>query len=335
MKKNCGRCRDKCSNNIDKFPNCQINQGAGDMQTYGEHFSYCFDCCFKSCTCAHCACTKYQKECVRGQLKCVNVKEYQITLNPVFPSGGNFKCQVEMSRGPEIVIESSLWRFGQRISSVRSVDYNITSKRATTHDFGYMVVTHPTLLQSMIGNNTLISGNANNTTFEIGTYEHEADVTNTIATGPETDEIHVQPKTPFGLNSTKWSQRDCNADMNQASKFAVLQKKRSHRNFKRLENLTVALEKQSKETVYKVFDNKQSHRLDFRLPWKRSVLRHIFPKTSIVDDRRLVGVLLRNRTFWSLKYSGQLIECPGAFNVKVFDQDMPDVEVFNYDIGEK
>lgn len=337
-KNGCGKCRDTCSNNIQTYPNCNITDPAGDLETYGEHYSFCFDCCFKSCTCALCDCMKYQNECVRGQLKCVRIHQYQILLKPVFPSSGNFKCHVEMSRGPEVVIETTLWRFGKRVYSVNSNDHNLTKENNenTRHDFGYIIVSHPTaVLQSMMGNQILVSGNTHDNEFEVGTYQHEADVTNTIATGPKSNEIHVQPRIPFGISSKTWNKRDCDADINQTSGgFAVVQDKKSHQNFQRLPNLTAILDRQDSVNVYKVYDNKQSHRINFGMPRNRSVLRHMFPKTAIVNDDSLVGVLLRNRTFWTLRYTGRLMECPGAFNLRLYDQDIPSVEVYNYDIGE-
>ncbi|KAK3755315.1 hypothetical protein QZH41_014624, partial [Actinostola sp. cb2023] len=333
----CGSCRDSCSQGIRNIPHCNITKEdvKFSKQKYGEHFAFCFDCCFSKCTCPSCECTKYKKECIRGQLNCVRVNQYQLLLKPVFPSSGNFKCHVEMSRGPEVVIETSLWRFGQRVYSVNSVDHNLTKNNNgdTNHDFGYMKVNHPTVLQSMLGKTVLVSGNTKDKTFKVGTFHNEADSTNSIASGPERSEIHVQPKMPFGLNSKTWSQSDCNADANQASGFVVVQDKPNHQSFQNLENLTATLERDDNEFVYKMFDNKQSHRINFEISRNRSVLRHMFPKTAIVNDDSLVGTLLRNRTFWTLRYSGRLNQCPGAFNVRMYDQDMPDVQVYNYDIA--
>lgn len=328
----CGECRANCSKGISGISGCEIRDDEKEKVRFGEHFSYCFDCCFVGCTCPSCVCGKYERNCVGYQLTCVRVKQYKLSLQPNFPLGGNFRCHVEASRGPEIAIETSLWRHGNRVYAVTTNSYNLTkqSTRQTIHDFGYMTVHHPPTLQSMLGKNILVSGNVHDTKFNVGEFLNEKDVTNMVAMGTKRNQIHIQPRVPFGINSNMWRKRNCSVPS--SNDFVVVKENPSHTNFKKLENLTAEIDQRNKG-VYKIYDNKLTRKLSFEVSQNRSILRNIFPKTSILNDRTLGGVLFRNRTFWTLRFTGRLKECPGAFNVRIYDQDMPNVEVYNYDIG--
>lgn len=329
----CGECRANCSKGVFGISGCEIKNEDKTKARFGEHFSYCFDCCFVGCTCPSCICGKYQRNCVGEQLTCVRVKQYKLSLEPTFPLGGKFSCHVEASRGPEIAIETSLWRHGNRVYASTTNSYNLTkqSTRKTVHDFGYMTVHHPPTLQGMPGKNILVSGNIHDKKFNVGEFLNEEDVTNTVAMGTERTKIHIQPRVPFGINSNTWPKRNC-SDASSID-FAVVKDHPSHTNFKKLENLTAEIDQQDKEWMYKIHDNKLTRKLSFEVSQNQSILRNIFPKTVILNDRTLVGVLFRNRTFWTLRFTGRLKECPGAFNVRIYDQDMPNVEVYNYDIG--
>ena len=98
LRNDCNKCRNECTISSLKNPVCSLTRSNtlhDSKQEYGEHFMYCFDCCFReNCTCSSCACTHYKSSCIDSQVTCVGEKQFIIPITPVFSSGGHFKCHV-------------------------------------------------------------------------------------------------------------------------------------------------------------------------------------------------------------------------------------------------
>ena len=164
LKQNCNNCRDMCTELARNNPVCNLTKKdlrRERKQDYGEHFTYCFDCCFqKNCTCSNCACSLYDISCIASQVTCVQAKQYTIPLSPIFPNGRNFKCHVEMSRGPVFEMEASVWKDEKLLKIIETSGSNNSQDVGSGRDYGYMLLKHPSLLRNDITKNIMISGKA-------------------------------------------------------------------------------------------------------------------------------------------------------------------------------
>ncbi|XP_048583220.1 uncharacterized protein LOC116617592 isoform X2 [Nematostella vectensis] len=334
----CGKCREACAKHVRSIPGCDIKTRFDvtlGKQNYSEHYAYCFDCCFvDNCTCTSCPCGMYEKNCLDSQITCVRADEYKISLEPSFPSSGDFRCHVEVVKGPQFVLQTSLWKHGEMVYGVAGDMKNLTkeSNEESTHDFGYLIFHHPTAFHGKdTKKDLIISGNVNRESFDVGWFSHDKDLTNSIASGSERNSLHLQPRRPFRINTKTWPSTHC------ASKpkgdFVLVANTSVHKNFEKFANLYAELDWQDRQRVYKVYDKSSYRKVSFRVPKECSILREILPSTTILNDASLQGALVSNRTFWTLMVKGWLKECPGAFNIKMYDQDRPKVEVYNYDIA--
>ena len=332
-KQNCNKCRERCSTLARDNPICNLTEQdviQDGRQDFGEHFSYCFDCCFQeNCTCSSCACSLYNNaSCIGSQLTCVEAERFSIPINPVFPSSGKFKCHVELSRGPVFEIETTLWKDGKMLKRIENSVRNKSQEDANGHDFGYMVLQHPSVLRNATTKMVMISGEAGKSNFDVGWYETEKELKPSSAT----QKLSIQPKEPFKINSNEWARGNClTLD---TERFITISSSQPRNNFKKFSKLSASVAYVRNTRVYKVYNNSGPRQIHVEMPQGRSVLRYAFPKTVIFNDRSFTGRLLKNRTFWTIRLAGRVTSCPGFFVVRLTDQDRPDVDVYHYDIGE-
>ena len=106
---NCEKCRKRCTVQADPVCSIATNDWPSKKE-YGQHFTYCFDCCFQtSCACPTCPCQRYKdNNCFTSQVTCVNETEYDVTLKPIFPRDGAFMCHLVPLRGPGFVLETTV-----------------------------------------------------------------------------------------------------------------------------------------------------------------------------------------------------------------------------------
>lgn len=331
-KQNCNKCRDKCVTIVRENPICNLTETdvtRDGRQDFGEHFGYCFDCCFQeNCTCSSCACSLYNALCIDSQLTCVETEGFSIPINPVFPSLGKFKCHVELSRGPVFEMETTLWKDGKMLKRIENNDRNKSQEDVNEHDYGYMVLKHPSVLRNGVTKMIMISGQAGKTNFDVGWYETEQELKPSSAT----QKLSIQPKEPFKINSNDWAHENClNFD---TERFITISSSKPINNFKKFSKLSASITYLQNTRVYKVYNNSGPRQVHVELPQGRSVLRYTFPETVIFNDRSFTGQLLKNRTFWTIRFTGRVTSCPGFFVVRLTDQDRPEVDVYHYDIGE-
>lgn len=336
LKQDCDKCRNECTVLSRENPICNLTRNNAlhdSKQDYGEHFTYCFDCCFQeNCTCPNCACSRYQSSCIDSQLTCVGVKQFTIPITPVFPNKGFFKCHVELVRGPVFELETSLWKDGKLLGKIEKSNKNYSNedgRGTTSYDFGYMVLRHPSELRSDQTKVMMISGNAAESNFDVGWYktEQELESLNTV-----NDKLYIQPTEPFKINTNTWPREKCQTL--DTEKFVVISSSASISTTEQLTQASAQVAYEDSDRVYKVYNNSGSHEVHIEVPSGRSILRHAFPGTAILNDKSFTGQLLRNRTFWTIRLTGQASTCPGFFMVRLTDQDRPDVYVYYYDIGE-
>lgn len=334
FKMDCSKCRDECTVRARENPICNLTKSsvnAGSKQEFGEHFEYCFDCCFeKNCICPSCACTQYNASCIDSQLTCVGTKQFTIPITPVFPERGLFKCHVTLSKGPVFELETALWKDGKILKRTKKNVRNYSNRavRETTgYDYGYMIFKHPSLIRYDTNKIIMISGKAGESNFDLGWYKTQQE----LESPNPANVLSFQPTEPFNTNTNTWSKGDCQAV--DSEKFVIISSSASIDNVETFTQLTAKIAHEQNTRLYKVYNNSVSQQVSFEVPPERSVLRHTFPETVIFNDRSFTGKLLKNRTFWTIRLTGQAISCPGFFVVRLTDQDRPDVEVYHYDIG--
>ena len=336
LKRDCSKCRDECTVRARKNPTCNITKDNVDLdsrQEFGEHFSYCFDCCFEeNCICPSCACTQYNSSCIGTQLTCVGTKQFTIPIIPIFPQKGLFKCHVKLSKGPVFELETALWKDGKllrRLEKNAIRNYSKEAVRDTTgYDYGYMILKHPSVIRYDKSKIIMISGKAGESNFDVGWYKTEQE----LESPNPASNLSFQPIEPFKTNTNAWSKEDCQT-LN-TEKFTIISASASIDNVETFTQLTAKRTHEQNTRLYKVYNKSDSQQVSFEVPPDRSVLRHTFPETVIINDRSFTGKLLNNRTFWTIRLTGQASSCPGFFVVRLTDQDRPDVEVYHYDIGE-
>lgn len=329
-KQNCNECRDKCSSLARENPICNLTEKdvtREGRQDYGEHFTYCFDCCFQeNCTCSNCACSLYNASCIGSQVTCVEAELFSVPFFPVFPSSGKFKCHVELLQHPVFEIEATVWKDGELVKTIENFNRS-TSQDINGHDYGYMVVKHPSTLRNDTTRTIMISGEAGKSQFEVGWYETEKELKPSSAT----QRLFIQPQEPFKINSKDWPRENCQT-LN-TENFATISSNKPITNFKKFPKLTAHLAKEENIRLYKVYNNSGLRQVEVEMPQGRSVLRHAFPETVIYNDRSFTGHLLKNRTFWTIRVAGRVSLCPGFFVIRLTDQDRPNVDVYHYDVG--
>lgn len=336
LKIDCSKCRDECTVRARENPACNLTKDSvnyDSKQEFGEHFEHCFDCCFKeNCICPSCACTQYNASCMDSQLTCVGIKQFTIPVTPIFPKKGLFKCHVELSIGPIFELETALWKDGKLLRTKKIV--RIYSKEAVRktpgYDFGYMVLKHPSVIRYDKRKIIMISGRAGESKFDVGWYKTEQE----LESLNPSNVLSFQPTEPFKTNTKTWSKEDCQTL--DTKKFVLISSSSLIDNVEPFTQLTAEIAHEQNTRVYKVYNKSDSQQISFEVPPERSVLRHTFPETVIFNDRSFAGKLLKNRTFWTIRLTGQARSCPGFFVVRLTDQDRPDVhvEVYHYDIGE-
>ncbi|KAL9986473.1 hypothetical protein ACROYT_G000628 [Oculina patagonica] len=334
LKQDCDKCRNDCTVRARANPICNLTKSdvdADSKQEYGEHFTYCFDCCFEEdCICPSCACTQYNSSCINSSVTCVGAKHFTIPITPVFPNTGLFKCHVELSKGPVFELETSLWKNGKLLKRIEKNQRNYSKEfesGTTSYDYGYMILKHPSVLRSNMRKTIMISGKAGESNFDVGWYMTEKELE---SPNPATT-LSIQPTHPFKINTKDWPRENClTLD---TEKFVIISPGVSIDNVKNLAQLTAKVANEQNARVYKVYNTSGSHQVHFEVPPERSVLRYAFPETVIFNDRSFTGKLLKNRTFWTIRLTGQASSCPGFFMVRLTDQDRPDVDVYHYDIA--
>ena len=330
-KQNCNKCRDKCTDLAQQNPVCNLTNSddiRDRKQDYGEHFEYCFDCCFQeNCTCSNCACSLYNTSCIGSQLTCVESTHFTIPIDPIFSNPGSFKCHVELSQGPVFELETSVWKDGKMLRRIENSMGNNSEESSSGHDYGYMILKHPSVLRNDMTKIIMVSGKAGKAKFDVGWYKIEEE----FKTSSATRRLSIQPKEPFKINSNDWPSENCQTL--DTEKFITISSGASVNNFKTFSKLTAQVSYEQNTRVYKVYNNSGSRQVYVEVPEGRSVLRFAFPETVIFNDRSFTGKLLKNRTFWTIRLAGRVSSCPGFFVVRLTDQDRPDVDVYHYDIG--
>lgn len=335
LKMDCSKCRNECTVRARENPICNITKrsvNADSKQEFGEHFSYCFDCCFEeNCICPSCACTQYNSSCIDSQLTCVGTKQFTIPITPIFPNKGLFKCHVKLSKGPVFELETALWKDGKLLRRIEknARNYSKEAVRETTgHDYGYVILKHPSVTRYDKSKIIMISGKAGESNFDVGWYKTERE----LKFRNSASVLSFQPSGPFKTNANTWSKEDCQTL--DTEKFVIISPTASIDNVEKFTQLTAKIAHEQNTRFYKVYNKSDSQQISFEVPPDRSILRHTFPGTVIFNDRSFAGKLLKNRTFWTIRLTGQASSCPGSFVVRLTDQDRPDVEVYHYDIGE-
>lgn len=335
LKMDCSKCRDNCTVRARENPICNLTKGsvnADSKQEFGEHFTYCFDCCFEeNCICPSCACTQYNSSCIDSQWTCVGTKQFTIPITPIFPKRGLFKCHVKLSKGPVFELQTALWKDGKLLRRIEKNDMNFSKefvKGTTGHDYGYMILKHPSVIRYDKSKIIVISGKAGESNFEVGWYKTEQE----LESPNPASVLSMQPTEPFKTNTNGWSKEECQTL--DTEKFVIVSPDASINNVETFTQLTAKIAHEQNTRLYKVNNNSDSHQVSFEVPSERSVLRHTFPETVIFNDRSFTGKLSKNRTFWTIRLTGRASSCPGFFMVRLTDQDRPDVDVYHYDIGE-
>lgn len=331
-KKKCQKCREQCTVSVRKDPVCNITRDDRDKKEYGEHFTYCFECCFQtSCACkaVSCPCDQYEKKkCLTSQVTCLNMTDYHIPIKPVFQNKVTFKCHVTRLRGPVFALEASLWKDGKLIRDMKTGEKNRSKETAEkrSRDFGYMILRHPSILHKTVSRDILIKGGIHEAKFAVGWYKNN----NHVFSAGKKKVLQIQPKMPFGVNTKTWPKQQCES-VNKEH-FVVLPFR--DENFQEFPNMSAEIDWEDRRRVYKVYNSTTRRVLEFEIPENRSVFQYSFPETVIVNDNTLIGKLLRNRTFWTIRLSGRVTTCPGFFSVELTDQDKPQVKIYHADIGE-
>ena len=336
LQQDCNKCRDKCTVRARENPICNLTKksdvSVDSKQEYGEHFTYCFDCCFEeNCVCPSCACTQYNTSCIGSQVTCVGAKQFTIPITPIFPNTGLFKCHVELSKGPVFELETALWKDGKLLRRIEKNERNYSKeieRGRTSYDYGYMILKHPSVLRNNMRKTIMISGKAGESSFDVGWYKNEKE----LESPNPANTLSIQPTEPFKINTNDWPREKCQTL--DTEKFVIISPSATVDNIKKFRQLTAKEAHEHNARVYKVYNNSGSHQVLFEVPPERSVLRYAFPETVIFNDRSFTGKLLKNRTFWTIRLTGQASSCPGFFAVRLTDQDRPDVDVYHYDIGE-
>ena len=334
-KQNCNKCRETCTKLARENPICNLTENDVKLdkrQDYGEHFAYCFDCCFQeNCTCSNCACSLYNTSCIGSQLTCVEAERFAIPIHPVFPSSGNFTCHVELSQGPVFELEASVWKDGKKIRRIERSNRNYSQEGVTddnSFDYGYMILKHPFVLRNDVTKTIMIRGRAGISKFDVGRYKTEKELEPSSATR----NLSIQPKDPFEINSRVWPGENCQTF--NTERFVPISSRGAISNFKTFSTLSAQVAYEQSNRVYKVYNNSGLRQVHVEIPQGRSVLQYAFPDTVIFNDRSFTGQLLKNRTFWTIRLTGRVSSCPGFLVVRLTDQDRPDVDVYHFDIGE-
>ncbi|KAJ7385349.1 hypothetical protein OS493_016426 [Desmophyllum pertusum] len=334
LKQNCHQCRNECTVLARENPICNLTKNDvrdDSRQNYGEHFTYCFDCCFQEkCTCLSCACSQYNSSCIDSQLTCVGAKHSTIPITPVFPNTGLFKCHVKLSKGPVFELETALWKDGKLLRRIERNDMNFSKEAGrgkNSYDYGYMIFKQPSVLRNNTRKNILINGKAGKSNFDVGWYKTEQELENPTPVNT----LSIQPTEPFKINTKDWPSENCQTL--DTEKFVTISPSASIDNVENFAQLTAQVAHEQNARVYKVYNNSGSRQVHFEVPSERSVLRYAFPETVIFNDRSFTGKLLKNRTFWTVRLTGHASSCPGFFVVRLTDQDRPDVDVYHYDIA--
>ena len=198
----------------------------------------------------------------------------------------------------------------------------------TGYDFGYMIVHHPSVLHNAKLNSVVIRGNINKSIIEVAMYRSNRDIRKNLSSQHV---LHIQPKTPFSINYLSWRRAQC-IDVN-VQDFTVINPLLGPENLDMLKDLKAVKDSQKGKRVYKVYNTSTERKLNFEIPRDRSVFEFVFPRTTVVNDDSFSGSLLQNRTFWTIKLSGRVTTCPGYLNIRMADQDQPNMDVYHYDIG--
>ena len=337
LQQDCNNCRNSCTIRARENPICNLtnaNVNVDSKQEYGEHFTYCFDCCFEEdCICPSCACTQYNSSCISSQLTCVGAKQFTIPITPVFPNTGLFKCHVELAKGPVFELETALWKDGKLLKRIDKEERNYSKeieKGTTSYDYGYMILKHPSVLKNDMRKTVMISGKAGESNFDVGWYKTEQELESLNPANNKT--LSIQPTEPFKINTNDWPKENCQTL--DTGKFVLISPSTPIDIVKKFTQLTAKVAHEQNTRVYKVYNTSGPHQVRFEVPPERSVMQYAFPETVILNDRSFSGKLLKNRTFWTIRLTGQTTSCPGYFMVRLTDQDRPDVDVYHYDIGE-
>ena len=334
LKQGCNGCREKCTELARSTPICNLTQDDSDKrkQDYGEHFTYCFDCCFQeNCTCAQCDCFLYENSCLNSQIPCVEVKQFKVSIDPIFQEKDSFKCHVALRRRPSFQLEATIWKDGKMLTGVdmREVNRSNEARARLTRDYGFLTLRIPSVLISGSSKkDVLIRGKVGRSNFDVGWYKAMAEEVSTS----ETNTLSVQAVAPFTINSEDWPKKECQT-LN-TEPFVEAPASSSVSVFEKFRDLEAELGRENQIRVFKVYNKTGSRQVQFKVPNDRSILRYVFQEAVIYNDRSFSGRLLKNRTFWTIRLSGQVSACPGSFSVRLTDQDQPDVDVYRYDIGE-
>jgi len=170
----------------------------------------------------------------------------------------------------------------------------------------------------------LVEGDIGLKHFSAGYYQAEGQQVST--SGRKDREMTVRPKKPFAVSTESWKRENCDTN---ALDDLVLAESDPYRPDP---HVTVQYVTGGQ---YRLFNQSSAYHphIYFEIPVTESVLKPMYDPASVKDDETLKAELIREARKFTLNISGELDNCPGYFELKVYDPLYPTDPLYHLDVG--